>query len=364
MWPDFFNELKKLIITIPCIVVAVCVAVSLSSYKPPVVKSDTEASSSGNATGRNTSSITTSSDAGRQTTASSGETETATVQAGGNGTETVNIASVKTPEGLKDGTYTGTGQGFGGTTTLSVTVKNGRIKSISVLSHNDTPAFFKKASALLSEIVSKNGTSGIDAVSGATYSSRGIIEAVNSALKKADVSADGSSSARTASSKKKTSISKNSDKKTKDQASKKSTSDSSSDEDTDKDNPDTGTSDNDSSQGTEYRYTDGTYSLSGNVEPDEFEAFDPYTITLDLIIKDGRISDLTNVKGSGDGYINNDADFIRRALEGTSKKPGLIEQLKTRNTTDGVDTVSGATWSSKAIISMVKKALSGAASGE
>jgi len=86
----------------------------------------------------------------------------------------------------KDGTYTGTGVGFrNGTTTLSVTIKDGRISSIETLSSQDTPRFYKGAEGtVFSEILSEQSAL-VNAVSGATYSSNGIISAVRAALAKA-----------------------------------------------------------------------------------------------------------------------------------------------------------------------------------
>lgn len=86
----------------------------------------------------------------------------------------------------KDGTYTGSGTGFkGGTTTVSVTIKNGKISSIETVSNEDTPRFYDRVeNAIMDEIVSSQSTD-VDTVSGATFSSRGIISAVENALSKA-----------------------------------------------------------------------------------------------------------------------------------------------------------------------------------
>ena len=86
----------------------------------------------------------------------------------------------------KDGTYTGSGIGFmGGTTEISVTIKTDKITSVETVSNEDTPSFYEGAkSVITSEIISAQSTT-VDTVSGATYSSRGIISAVADALKKA-----------------------------------------------------------------------------------------------------------------------------------------------------------------------------------
>ncbi len=85
--------------------------------------------------------------------------------------------------GLSDGVYTGTGTGFGGDLTVEVTVENGKISDIFITDTHDDDEYLDKASALLDQIVDAQGTEGIDTVSGATYSSKGILEAVNYALK-------------------------------------------------------------------------------------------------------------------------------------------------------------------------------------
>lgn len=100
------------------------------------------------------------------------------------------VGTVKENQTYKDGTYTGSAQGFGGTIKVEVTIKNGKIKSIKVLSASgETKSYFDKAKKLLNTMVKKQSTN-VDAVSGATYSSNGIIKAVRNALAKAK--ADGS----------------------------------------------------------------------------------------------------------------------------------------------------------------------------
>ncbi len=85
----------------------------------------------------------------------------------------------------KDGNYTGSGTGYGGTIRVCVSIKKGKIADIRVLSHDrETPAYFAKASTLTKSIVSAQSLE-INAVSGATYSSGGILEAVADALIKA-----------------------------------------------------------------------------------------------------------------------------------------------------------------------------------
>lgn len=97
-----------------------------------------------------------------------------------------NVGSDNSSQEYKDGTYTGSGTGYrGGTTKVSVTISNGKITNIETVSNGDTPKFYQRAEEpLMSNIISKQTTS-VDVVSGATFSSRGIISAVANALSQA-----------------------------------------------------------------------------------------------------------------------------------------------------------------------------------
>lgn len=89
----------------------------------------------------------------------------------------------KTSQKYKEGMYLGRGEGFaGGETSIFVTITNGEISKIETLSHEDTPKYYDKVvGTITSSIISKQSTS-IDTISGATYSSKGIIKAVENAL--------------------------------------------------------------------------------------------------------------------------------------------------------------------------------------
>ena len=83
---------------------------------------------------------------------------------------------------FKDGVYMGSGAGFRGNTEVQVTVENGYISDITVLSFKDDREFFGKAqSAVISEMIAGQ-TFDVAPVSGATFSSNSIMEAVASAL--------------------------------------------------------------------------------------------------------------------------------------------------------------------------------------
>ena len=80
-----------------------------------------------------------------------------------------------------DGTYYGTAEGYLGDVKVAIVLKNHTIQSVQILENEDDAAFFNRAHAVVNNIV-KNQTTGVDVVSGATYSSNGIINAVKAAL--------------------------------------------------------------------------------------------------------------------------------------------------------------------------------------
>jgi len=88
-----------------------------------------------------------------------------------------------------DGTYTGVATGYGNDLTVEIVIQDNTITSITILSHNERQSrFYSKAfSAIPSDILDAQSLD-VDTVSGATYSSVGIINAVNDALKDALIS--------------------------------------------------------------------------------------------------------------------------------------------------------------------------------
>ncbi|TKB51961.1 FMN-binding protein [Ferrimonas aestuarii] len=78
-----------------------------------------------------------------------------------------------------DGIHQVSGKGKKSEITLEVEVKDGSIQNAVTKSHKETESLYLNAERLLPQIVKNNGHEGIDAVSGSTYSSNGILEAVN-----------------------------------------------------------------------------------------------------------------------------------------------------------------------------------------
>ena len=86
----------------------------------------------------------------------------------------------------KDGTYTGEAQGFGGTIQVQVTLSGDEITDIQVTSApGEDAAYLSQGEGVISSIISAQSTD-VDTVSGATFSSTGIINAVVDALGKAE----------------------------------------------------------------------------------------------------------------------------------------------------------------------------------
>ena len=79
----------------------------------------------------------------------------------------------------KDGTYTGEAQGFGGTIQVQVTLASDEITDIQVTSApGEDSAYLSQGEGVISSILSAQSTD-VDTISGATFSSTGIINAVN-----------------------------------------------------------------------------------------------------------------------------------------------------------------------------------------
>jgi uncharacterized protein with FMN-binding domain len=83
---------------------------------------------------------------------------------------------------LKDGIYYGESTGYKPGLKVKVTVEKGTICEITVVENNETPKFLDMVvPSLLDKVVEEQSTD-IDAVSGATKSSLGILDAVNDAI--------------------------------------------------------------------------------------------------------------------------------------------------------------------------------------
>lgn len=85
-----------------------------------------------------------------------------------------------------DGTYNGEAQGYGGTVSVAVTIQDGTITDVAIVSaKQEDTAYFDAAKGVIDEILEAQ-TTAVDTVSGATFSSNGILHAVADALGKAE----------------------------------------------------------------------------------------------------------------------------------------------------------------------------------
>ena len=105
-----------------------------------------------------------------------------------------NLAREKTADSVKktaendvggdfqNGIYTGTGEGYRGKVTVTVKVADGKITELILDDYADDKSYMERAkNRIFQEMISRQNTD-VDTVSGATYSSNGLIEAVNKAL--------------------------------------------------------------------------------------------------------------------------------------------------------------------------------------
>lgn len=204
----------------------------------------------------------------------------------------------------KDGTYTGTGKGYSGTITLTAKIKKGMIKSLEA-EHTDTPMFFKKAWDILeNEIIQNQSVDGIDTVSGATYSSKGIINAMKDILKQAE---------------------KGSTKVTPTPTPEETPAPTPTPEETPEPTPEP------TGPYIDGTYTGSSYGYSGRVN---------VTVT----IQGGQIASIEQSNSDSPEYF----DYAWETI---------YPQIMGNQSADGIDAASGATYSSEGILGAIQKAL-------
>ena len=100
-------------------------------------------------------------------------------------TQTAADASEESEGTYKDGTYEGEADGFGGPIQVKVTVENGEITDIEVVSaEKEDGAYLTMAMDVIPNLIEAQSAD-VDTISGATFSSNGIINAVEAALEEA-----------------------------------------------------------------------------------------------------------------------------------------------------------------------------------
>jgi len=85
---------------------------------------------------------------------------------------------------VRDGTYTGEGKGFNGLIKVKVTVRNHRIVEIAILDQQEVVEYWSRVREKIPREILEKQNLDVDVVTGATYSSKGLMEALNNALEK------------------------------------------------------------------------------------------------------------------------------------------------------------------------------------
>jgi uncharacterized protein with FMN-binding domain len=218
-----------------------------------------------------------------------------------------------------DGTYKGSGNGFRGKTEVTVTVESGVITDITVDSYKDDKEFFQKAKSGVISAIIKSQSTDVDAVSGATFSSNGIIEAVKNALGEEISAVTEQVTEQSKKPKKQSETTTEAFESTTETTTESVTSDN-----------------NNTAADTAGQFADGVYTGTGN----GFRGATNVTVT----VENGEITDITV------NSYSDDDQFFSRA------ENGVISSIIKSQSTD-VDAVSGATFSSNGIKEAVADAL-------
>lgn len=95
------------------------------------------------------------------------------------------MADAESSSPYEDGVYQGTAEGFGGPVSVEVTIEGGDLTEIRLLDvSGEDPAYLTQVESLLDRMLQTQGVN-VDTISGATFTSKGLINAVTEALRKA-----------------------------------------------------------------------------------------------------------------------------------------------------------------------------------
>ena len=243
-----------------------------------------------------------------------------------------------------DGTFIGTGVGFNGDVTIAITMQDGKLVSLAVVQSDDDEEYFSRAEALLATVVAKQSTA-VDTVSGATYSSKGILAAIENALAKS-------------------------------KAAKQSGDSGGSDPDP-APNPDPDPDPIDPDSPTdEVNYLDGEYTAAVRCENEKnSSAFEPYYFMLTVVVKNGEVAEIKDIHGASTGlegdaalgpYDEENDEYIDRSVNGYTRRGvvyrGVLAQLlEDKLKPASITAVSSATYSSKAFVAAYEQALAASA---
>ena len=278
----------------------------------------------------------------------------------------------------KEGIYYGTAEGYSGDVSVAVVIQEKSIKAILITETSDDEAFFQRAMGVVKNVLKTQSTE-VDTVSGATYSSKGILGAIQNALKQAEKVTNGETIEEKADTTQLEEAIKTAEALVQEEYTEASWSvlavrlqdakemletagqTSVKQETVDKavENLNLAVAQlekkkSDQEEEVKTKYIDGTYEVSVPCKPDEDEDFTEYQLSMKVTIRNDKIVSITDV--SGDGDAANDS-YIKKAANGTSSKKGVVSQIITQGMPEEIDTISRATCSSNAIIDGCKKAL-------
>ena len=262
----------------------------------------------------------------------------------------------------KEGVYYGTAEGYLDDIKVAIVIQDKTLKAVVIIEENDDETFFKRARTVAENMVKKQ-TVDVDVVSGATYSSKGIIGAVKEALKEAEKATKGEND-----NSNNNNNNNNSNNNNGNNSNNNGNNNNNGNDNNGNDNNGGNNGDNENPDETKYIYADGEYTVIVPCLPNEDGDFEAYSLTMKVTISKDKITDISEIKG--DGSSDNDA-YIKRAVQGTSKLPGVVTQILEKGTLEEIDTVSRATCSSNSILEgcnlaleTAKKVQSGEDTGE
>lgn len=102
--------------------------------------------------------------------------------------DTSTVDKTKADAIYKDGAYTASATGYSGGLKVKVIIKNDRIESIEIISHNEVgKQYYEEALEKIPQVIIDAQSTEVEAITGATKTSKGVIKAVSKALEEAKV---------------------------------------------------------------------------------------------------------------------------------------------------------------------------------
>lgn len=94
------------------------------------------------------------------------------------------VQAITSIDNINDGSYEGSGIGFGGPMSVEITIQNKEITNIKVLEQRETSGYFEEAFREISYEITESQNLNVDAISGATSTCRGFLNAIKDAVNK------------------------------------------------------------------------------------------------------------------------------------------------------------------------------------